>query len=229
VHTSNTKIPDHSPAAQRNRAAWHKSGCTLPLPTAVPHFLPSMRRCIPALLRGTWSARYSDTRAVGGIGRRSAPSHQVRRMKASRQHGCRRHWRLQRHRTRRRGDVCPSRGRPGGGRTRVRGARRPSAGGSDGRGRLHRHAGAGEPGRWVISTASTVWVNAAAVSLFGPFREVPLEDFRRVLQVNVMGLRARRPGGPAVSARPGTGNAVVSAAPQPDTTAYVIARRPFRR
>ncbi|MFD0888900.1 SDR family NAD(P)-dependent oxidoreductase, partial [Streptosporangium algeriense] len=32
-----------------------------------------------------------------------------------------------------------------------------------------------------------VWVNCAAVTLFGPFTEVPLEDFRRVLDVNVMG------------------------------------------
>ncbi|AIS02101.1 SDR family oxidoreductase [Streptomyces glaucescens] len=32
-----------------------------------------------------------------------------------------------------------------------------------------------------------VWVNAAAVNVFGPFGEVPLEDFRRVLDVNVMG------------------------------------------
>lgn len=32
-----------------------------------------------------------------------------------------------------------------------------------------------------------VWVNCAAVSLFGPFTEVPLEDFRRVVEVNLMG------------------------------------------
>ncbi|MFI7611378.1 SDR family oxidoreductase [Nonomuraea terrae] len=32
-----------------------------------------------------------------------------------------------------------------------------------------------------------VWVNCAAVTLFGPFDQVPLEDFRRVLDVNVMG------------------------------------------
>ncbi|MFI7703114.1 SDR family oxidoreductase [Nonomuraea sp. NPDC049480] len=31
------------------------------------------------------------------------------------------------------------------------------------------------------------WVNCAAVSAFGPFSEVPLEDVRRVLEVNVMG------------------------------------------
>lgn len=32
-----------------------------------------------------------------------------------------------------------------------------------------------------------VWVNCAAVAVFAPFSEVPLEDFRRVLDVNVMG------------------------------------------
>ncbi|MFB9392322.1 SDR family oxidoreductase, partial [Streptomyces coeruleoprunus] len=32
-----------------------------------------------------------------------------------------------------------------------------------------------------------VWVNSAAVTLFGPFEEVPLADFRRVMDVNVMG------------------------------------------
>lgn len=32
-----------------------------------------------------------------------------------------------------------------------------------------------------------VWVNAAAVTVFGSFDEVPLEDFRKVMDVNVMG------------------------------------------
>lgn len=32
-----------------------------------------------------------------------------------------------------------------------------------------------------------VWINCAAVSLFGPFTEVPLGDFRRVVEVNLMG------------------------------------------
>ncbi|MER6615742.1 SDR family oxidoreductase [Streptomyces xantholiticus] len=32
-----------------------------------------------------------------------------------------------------------------------------------------------------------VWVNAAAVTVFGSFEEVPLEDFRKVMDVNVMG------------------------------------------
>jgi hypothetical protein len=32
-----------------------------------------------------------------------------------------------------------------------------------------------------------VWVNNAAVTAFAPFQEIPLEDFRRVLDVNIMG------------------------------------------
>ncbi|WP_031479776.1 SDR family oxidoreductase [Streptomyces bicolor] len=32
-----------------------------------------------------------------------------------------------------------------------------------------------------------VWVNAAAVTAFGPFQETPLEDVRKVLDVNIMG------------------------------------------
>ncbi|NGO08890.1 SDR family oxidoreductase [Streptomyces sp. HC44] len=32
-----------------------------------------------------------------------------------------------------------------------------------------------------------VWVNAAAVTVFGPFEETPLEDIRRVIDVNLMG------------------------------------------
>ncbi len=32
-----------------------------------------------------------------------------------------------------------------------------------------------------------VWINSAAVTAFGPFREMPLADFRRVVDVNLMG------------------------------------------
>jgi NAD(P)-dependent dehydrogenase (short-subunit alcohol dehydrogenase family) len=32
-----------------------------------------------------------------------------------------------------------------------------------------------------------VWVNNAAVAFFSPFLDVPLDDFRRVLEVNIMG------------------------------------------
>lgn len=31
------------------------------------------------------------------------------------------------------------------------------------------------------------WVNCAAVTAFAPFQEIPLEDFRRIIDVNVMG------------------------------------------
>jgi short-subunit dehydrogenase len=33
-----------------------------------------------------------------------------------------------------------------------------------------------------------VWVNAAAVSVYAPFVDVPLDDFRRVIDVNIMGV-----------------------------------------
>jgi short-subunit dehydrogenase len=33
-----------------------------------------------------------------------------------------------------------------------------------------------------------VWVNAAAVSVYAPFVDVPLDDFRRVVDVNIMGV-----------------------------------------
>ncbi|GAA4145880.1 SDR family oxidoreductase [Actinomadura keratinilytica] len=74
-----------------------------------------------------------------------------------------------------------------------------------------------------------MWVNAAAVSLFGPFEDVPLEDFRRVLDVNVMGYvhgaraalpflrRARR--GVLVNV-----SSVVALAPQPYATAYAMSK-----
>jgi NAD(P)-dependent dehydrogenase (short-subunit alcohol dehydrogenase family) len=32
-----------------------------------------------------------------------------------------------------------------------------------------------------------VWVNCAAVTAFAPFEEIPLSDFRRILEVNIMG------------------------------------------
>ncbi|MDP9020115.1 MAG: SDR family oxidoreductase [Actinomycetota bacterium] len=47
----------------------------------------------------------------------------------------------------------------------------------------------GELGRRAVERFGRidVWVNAAAVSLYAPFLEAPLEEFRRVLDVNVMG------------------------------------------
>jgi NAD(P)-dependent dehydrogenase (short-subunit alcohol dehydrogenase family) len=78
-----------------------------------------------------------------------------------------------------------------------------------------------------------VWVNDAAVTLFGPFHEVPLEDFRRVLDVNVMGYvhgaRAVLP----IMRKQGQGvlinvSSVVGVVSQPYTHAYTMAKFAIR-
>ncbi|MFG1998183.1 SDR family oxidoreductase [Spirillospora sp. NPDC048911] len=74
-----------------------------------------------------------------------------------------------------------------------------------------------------------VWVNAAAVSLFGPIQDVPLDDFRRTLDVNVMGyvhgarvaLRHMRDQGSGVLVNV---SSVTSLMPQPYATAYVMSK-----
>ncbi|MBX9392053.1 SDR family NAD(P)-dependent oxidoreductase [Streptomyces sp. TRM72054] len=78
-----------------------------------------------------------------------------------------------------------------------------------------------------------VWVNAAAVSVFGPFEEVPLEDFRKVIDVNVMGyvhgaraaLRTMRKqgGGTLVDV-----SSVAGLVSQPYTHAYVMSKHAVR-
>ncbi|HEX2312344.1 MAG TPA: SDR family oxidoreductase [Thermomonospora sp.] len=74
-----------------------------------------------------------------------------------------------------------------------------------------------------------VWVNCAAVTLFGPITEVPLEDFRRVLDVNVMGyvhgVRAALP----YLRRQGRGtivnvSSIVGVVSQPYAHAYVMSK-----
>ncbi|MDX3458190.1 SDR family oxidoreductase [Streptomyces sp. ME02-8801-2C] len=80
-----------------------------------------------------------------------------------------------------------------------------------------------------------VWVNNAAVNAFGRFEDVPLEDFRRVLDVNVMGyvhgaraaLRAMRENGPG--GRNGTGtliniSSIVGAVSQPYSHPYSMSK-----
>lgn len=78
-----------------------------------------------------------------------------------------------------------------------------------------------------------VWVNNAAVGVFAPFLEVPLEDFRRVLDVDVMGYvhgaRAALP----VLRRQGHGvlinvASVVGEIAQPCTAAYSMAKAAVR-
>jgi NAD(P)-dependent dehydrogenase (short-subunit alcohol dehydrogenase family) len=78
-----------------------------------------------------------------------------------------------------------------------------------------------------------VWVNNAAVSVFGPFQDIPEEDFRRVLDVNVMGYvygaRAALP----VMREQGHGvlvnvSSVVGVVPQPYTHPYTMSKFAIR-
>ena len=78
-----------------------------------------------------------------------------------------------------------------------------------------------------------VWVNNASVAIFAPFSEVPLEDFRRVLEVNVMGTvhgaRAALPylrdqsSGVLINV-----SSVVGIVPQPYTHAYNMSKAAIR-
>lgn len=78
-----------------------------------------------------------------------------------------------------------------------------------------------------------VWVNNAAVTFFGPFLKVPLEDFRRVLDVNVMGyVHGARAVMPHMR-RQGSGvlvnvSSVVAEVPQPYTSAYSMSKAAIR-
>jgi NAD(P)-dependent dehydrogenase (short-subunit alcohol dehydrogenase family) len=78
-----------------------------------------------------------------------------------------------------------------------------------------------------------VWVNCAAVTAFSPFQVIPLEDFRRILDVNVMGYvhgaRAVLP----LMREQGKGrliniSSVVAAVPQPYTHAYSMSKAAVR-
>jgi short-subunit dehydrogenase len=78
-----------------------------------------------------------------------------------------------------------------------------------------------------------VWVNCAAVSLFGRFSEVPLEDFRRVIDVNVMGYvhGARAALGVMTEQRRGViinVASIVGEVPQPYTAAYGMSKAAVR-
>ena len=78
-----------------------------------------------------------------------------------------------------------------------------------------------------------VWVNDAALTAFAPFQEIPLQDFRRILDVNVMGYvhgaRAALPymrdqgGGVLVNV-----SSIVSEVPQPYTHAYCMSKAAIR-
>jgi short-subunit dehydrogenase len=78
-----------------------------------------------------------------------------------------------------------------------------------------------------------VWVNCAAVTAFAPFQEIPLDDFRRILDVNIMGYvhgaRAALPHlrdqdkGVLIDV-----SSIVAAVPQPYTHAYSMTKAAIR-
>jgi len=78
-----------------------------------------------------------------------------------------------------------------------------------------------------------VWVNDAAVTAFAPFQEIPLEDFRRILDVDVMGyVHGARTALPHFRDQ-GRGvlinvSSVVAAVPQPYTHAYSMSKAAVR-
>ncbi|MET9514835.1 SDR family oxidoreductase [Streptomyces sp. NPDC002994] len=78
-----------------------------------------------------------------------------------------------------------------------------------------------------------VWVNAAAVTAFGPFLGVPLEDFRKVLDVNVMGYVHGARAALRVMREQGNGtlvnvSSVLGVASQPYTHAYGMSKYAVR-
>lgn len=78
-----------------------------------------------------------------------------------------------------------------------------------------------------------IWVNNAAVSLFGRLTDTPMEDFRRVIDVNVMGyvygahaaLTQMTPRGKGVIINV---SSVVGEVPQPYTAAYSMSKAAVR-
>jgi short-subunit dehydrogenase len=78
-----------------------------------------------------------------------------------------------------------------------------------------------------------VWVNCAAVTAFAPFEEIPLSDFRRILEVNVMGyVHGARAVLPHLRDQ-GKGmlinvSSIVSSVPQPYTQAYSMSKAAVR-
>ncbi|MDP9403929.1 MAG: SDR family oxidoreductase [Actinomycetota bacterium] len=74
-----------------------------------------------------------------------------------------------------------------------------------------------------------VWVNNAALTLFAPFLDAPLEDFRRVLDVNVMGyVHGARAALPQMKEQ-GAGvivnvSSIAGVVPQPYTHAYCMSK-----
>lgn len=78
-----------------------------------------------------------------------------------------------------------------------------------------------------------VWVNLASVSVFGPLHATPVEDVRRVLDVNVMGYVHGARAALEQMRRQGSGvlvnvASVVGEVPQPYTAAYSMAKAAVR-
>ncbi|WP_190135170.1 SDR family oxidoreductase, partial [Streptomyces longispororuber] len=78
-----------------------------------------------------------------------------------------------------------------------------------------------------------VWVNSAAVTVFGPFLEVPLEDVRKVLDVNVMGYVHGARAALRVMREQGRGtlvnvSSIVGVVAQPYTHAYGMSKHAVR-
>jgi short-subunit dehydrogenase len=78
-----------------------------------------------------------------------------------------------------------------------------------------------------------VWVNCAAVTVFGPFEETPLEDIRKVLDVNVMGYVHGARAALRVMRDQGSGtlinvSSIVGVVSQPYTHAYGMSKYAVR-
>lgn len=78
-----------------------------------------------------------------------------------------------------------------------------------------------------------VWVNNAGVSVFGPFLETPLDDIRRVLDVNLLGCVYGARAALGVMTKQGSGSlinvaSIVGEIPQPYTAAYGMSKAAVR-
>jgi short-subunit dehydrogenase len=78
-----------------------------------------------------------------------------------------------------------------------------------------------------------VWVNNAAVGLYAPFLDVPLDDFRRVIDVNVMGYVYGARAALDVMNKQGKGvlinvSSIVGEVPQPYSSAYGMSKAAVR-
>ncbi len=78
-----------------------------------------------------------------------------------------------------------------------------------------------------------VWVNNAGVSVFAPFLEMPLDDFRRVLDVNLFGCVYGARAALAVMTKQGHGSlinvaSIVGEVPQPYTAPYGMSKAAVR-